>query len=234
MAHKWGLFFHEFISFVIEIRQNLRWDIAKKFKDSDFIRIIAKSLFVNLNLKSQHPANLLNNLFPRLWFLKKCHLSVRKRLEDICFWNCSSWCMEQRFFFPLKHYCYDVLNIIPGKSCISLGILFFFFFNRSMLGFWVRFVILVEKSWDQWNGLYTPAKTHFFRVWKSPCFGRCHSPRTERRLSSNDVMFYPQQKKVDMCDHLCSYIPAPLSLCMSTGILLNWLWPGYIFFNQEK
>ena len=72
---------------------------------------------------------------------------------------------------------------------------FFFFFNRSMLGFWVRFVILVEKSWDQWNGLYTPAKTHFLRVWKSPCFGRCHSPRTERRLSSNDVMFYPQQKK---------------------------------------
>ena len=113
------------------------------------------------------------------------------------------------FFFPLKHYCYDVLNIIPGKSCISLGILFFFFFNRSMLGFWVRFVILVEKSWDQWNGLYTPAKTHFFRVWKSPCFGRCHSPRTERRLSSNDVMFYPQQKK-STCVTTFAPLPAPL------------------------
>ena len=38
------------------------------------------------------------------------------------------------------------------------------FFNRSMPGFLGRFVILVEKSWDQWNGLYTPAKTHFLRV----------------------------------------------------------------------
>ena len=134
MAHKWGLFFHEFISFVIEIRQNLRWDIAKKFKDSDFIRIIAKSLFVNLNLKSQHPANLLNNLFPRLWFLKKCHLSVRKRLEDICFWNCSSWCMEQRFFsyktlllWCIEYHSWQVMHLSWNS--------FFFFFNRSMLGF---------------------------------------------------------------------------------------------------